>query len=77
MLAETNKNLVKNSYKDRFLTRAEAAKFLGVQPQTLSVWASTKRYKLKYIKIGSRVFYSKAHLDEFIEMNTFCGEGEQ
>jgi len=63
--------------KPPLLNRAQAAEYLNVQPQTLSVWASTKRYPLKYIKIGSRVFYSKAHLDEFIEMNTFCGEEEQ
>jgi len=56
--------------------RVQAAQYLNVQPQTLSVWASAKRYPLKYIKIGSRVFYRKVHLDEFIEMNTFCGEGE-
>ncbi len=63
--------------KTPLLNRVQAAEYLNVQPQTLGVWASTKRYRLKYIKIGSRVFYTKAHLDEFIEMNTFTGEGEQ
>jgi len=67
---------MKHNQSVPLLSRKQAAEYLNVQPQTLGVWVSTKRYKLKYIKIGSRVFYSKAHLDEFIEMNTFSGEEE-
>ncbi len=35
------------------LSREEAAAFLGLKPQTLSVWATTHRYNLPFLKIGS------------------------
>jgi excisionase family DNA binding protein len=52
----------------QWLTRVEAAKFLGVTKDTLSVWASTKRYNLPYYKCGKRlVKYKLADLQKFIE----------
>ena len=36
------------------LTEAQAAELLGIRPQTLSVWRSTKRYPLPYIRVGRR-----------------------
>lgn len=53
----------------RNLTRSEAADYLGVKPSTLAVWACTKRYNLPYYKIGSRVMYKLADLDDFINRN--------
>ena len=41
------------------LTRAEAAAYLGVKAQTLSVWATAKRYDLPFIKVGSLVRYRR------------------
>ena len=52
------------------MSRIEAANYLDVQPQTLAVWASTKRYNLPYIKVGRSVKYSKAALDQFIQSNS-------
>jgi len=52
------------------LTREEAAKYLDVKPQTLACWATTKRYGLRYIKIGRSVRYRKADLDRFLEART-------
>jgi helix-turn-helix protein len=49
------------------LTEAEAAGFLGVEPKTLSVWRSTKRYPLAYLKIGRLVRYSRSDLVAFLE----------
>lgn len=51
------------------LSRTEAANYLGIKPQTLAVWASTKRYELAYVKVGSCVRYSKPDLDAFIAAN--------
>lgn len=48
------------------LTREEAARYLGVSPGTLAVWASTKRYRLPYYKIGAKVFYDRRDLDQFL-----------
>ena len=64
---------MKENYKminqnQQWLTRAEAADFLGVTKDTLSVWASTKRYNLPYYKCGKRlVKYKLTDLQKFIE----------
>ena len=47
-------------------SREEAARYLGVTPRTLAVWACTKRYPLPYVKIGRLTKYRKADLDAFI-----------
>ena len=48
-------------------TEAEAAQVLGVAPGTLSVWRTTKRYPLPYIKVGRLVRYRRSDLDSFLE----------
>ena len=50
----------------KLLTREQAAEFLGLKPQTLGVWATTKRYALPYIKVGRSVRYRLADLETFI-----------
>jgi hypothetical protein len=47
--------------------RKSAAKYLGVSPNTLAVWACTKRYNLKYIKVGRAVRYRLLDLEKFVE----------
>lgn len=54
------------------LTREKAAEILGVQPNTLAVWATTKRYNLPYIKIGRLVKYKLEDIESFILSNTQC-----
>ena len=56
----------------KLLSRKEAADYLGLEYNTLAVWASTKRYKLKYIKIGRLIKYRVEDLNEFIESGV-CG----
>lgn len=56
--------------KMELLNRVQAAEYLGLKPRTLDVWASTKRYDLKYIKVGGKVKYRKEHLDQFLESRT-------
>ncbi|MEN9902904.1 MAG: hypothetical protein RL651_1568 [Pseudomonadota bacterium] len=53
------------------LNRTEAAQYLGIKPQTLAVWATTKRYDLPYVKVGRLVKYRQDALDEFIQARTF------
>jgi excisionase family DNA binding protein len=55
---------------EKLLTRTEAAEFLRVEPQTLAVWASNKRYRLPYIKVGSTVRYRMRDLLAFLESRT-------
>lgn len=52
------------------LTRAQAAEYLGVRPQTLAVWAMTQRYGLPMIKVGRLTRYRRSDLDAFLTRRT-------
>ena len=52
------------------LDEEAVAKLLSIRPQTLSVWRTTKRYCLPYIKIGHAVRYKRSAVLEFIESRT-------
>lgn len=60
----------------QLLSRAQAADFLGVKPQTLAVWATTKRYNLPLIKVGSLARYRLCDLERFLESRTVGGAAE-
>lgn len=61
-------------FQSDLLTRREAAAYLGVTPETLAVWASTRRYPLRFVKIGRLSKYRKSDLDAFINCRTVsCG----
>lgn len=49
------------------LTEVEAADFLGLEPKTLAVWRSTKRYPLSYVKVGRLVRYYRSDLVAFLD----------
>jgi len=52
------------------LNEQQAAEFLGVVPGTLSVWRSTKRYAIPFIKCGRLVRYRRADLEKWLESRT-------
>jgi excisionase family DNA binding protein len=52
------------------ITSREAAAYLGVTPQTLDVWRCTRRYAIPFVKVGRKVCYRKADLDEFLHRRT-------
>ena len=52
------------------LDEKEAARFLDNSPGTLSVWRSTGRYNLPFIKIGRNVRYRRADLEAWLEKRT-------
>jgi len=61
------------------LTRTEAAKMLGVKPQTLAKWQATHRYGLPAIKYGKRsVGYLRSDVlafrDKHRELNGATGK---
>jgi excisionase family DNA binding protein len=58
-----------SQYRD-LLDEREAAKHLEVSDGTLSVWRSTGRYKLPFIKIGRKVRYRRSDLDAWLESRT-------
>ena len=58
---------------DPLLDERQAASFLGISPGTLSVWRTTRRYPLPYIKVGRVVRYRVSDLRAFIESRTVAG----
>lgn len=51
----------------KLLNREEAAEYLRIKPQTLAKWAVTNKYKIRYHKVGSRVVYDVADLEDFVK----------
>lgn len=52
------------------LDERKAADFLDVSPGTLSVWRSTGRYSIPFIKVGRSVRYSRNALQAWLESRT-------
>ena len=52
------------------LDEKAAAQFLDNSPGTLSVWRSTGRYNLPFIKIGRNVRYRRSDLIAWLEKRT-------
>lgn len=48
------------------LTTQEAAKRLDVMPCALMVWRCTKRYPLKFIRIGRKFLYRAVDIETFL-----------
>ena len=48
------------------ITPEETAKVLNTTPGVLAVWRCERRYKLPYVKIGSKVMYRVRDVEEFI-----------
>lgn len=62
-----------NKQEDVLMCRKDAAKYLGFAPSSLAVWACTKKYDLKPVKIGRRsVRYRKSVLDAFLQSHLNC-----
>lgn len=52
------------------LDQNQAAILLHVTPGTLSVWRSTGRYSIPFIKVGRSVRYRAADLNAWLESRT-------
>jgi excisionase family DNA binding protein len=52
------------------LSEREAAALLDTAPGTLSVWRSTGRYNLPFLKVGRKVRYRRADLLAWLEART-------
>lgn len=59
---------------EELLTPQQAAEILHVKVATLAVWRCHKRYRLRYQKIGSKVFYRPSEIERFIESRTVDSE---
>ena len=61
--------------KAGLLNNTEAGEYLGVAPQTLTIWRCVKRYNIPFVKVGSRVRYRKEDLDAWLASRTVGGLG--
>lgn len=52
------------------LDETEAAQYLTLSPGTLSVWRSTGRYSIPFVKVGRRVRYRRSDLLAWLESRT-------
>ena len=52
------------------LNEKQAATYLDLSPGTLSVWRSTGRYNLIFVKIGSKVRYRLSDLENWVASRT-------
>lgn len=59
-----------DEFPAELLTRKEAAKYLGLSPQTLANWAHTKSQTLPFIKPGRSVRYRKSDLEAWLDRRT-------
>lgn len=59
-----------NNLSHELLDEKKAAIFIDVIPGTLSVWRSTGRYNLPFIKVGRKVRYRRADLEVWLELRT-------
>ena len=57
-------------YMQILLDESKAAEVLGLSPGSLSVWLSTGRYQVPFIKVGHLVRYRVADLDAWLESRT-------
>jgi len=52
------------------LDEKAAAEFLQIAAGTLSVWRSTGRYKVPFVKVGHLVRYRRSDLEAWLESRT-------
>jgi len=51
------------------------AQLLDVTEPTLAVWRSTKRYPLKFVRVGRAIRYRLSDVEEFLRLRTESGDG--
>jgi excisionase family DNA binding protein len=66
--------ILRKQSSDPLLTPSEAAAYIGVTENTLSVWRCVGRYNIQFVKVGRLVKYRKSALDAFLDRRTFGGE---
>ena len=59
------------------MTAEEAAGYIGVAVQTLSVWRLNGRYNLPYKKVGRLIRYSRRDLDRWLTSRTRTATGSE
>ena len=50
-----------------FLSPKELSNFIGISVGTLAVWRTNKTYQIPYLKIGGKVMYPVAEVNQWIQ----------
>lgn len=70
MTAETTLAAILRPKNTDLVDETEAAEILDLAPGTLSVWRSTGRYSIPFIKVGRKVRYSRTALNAWLDSRT-------
>jgi len=62
--------ILKHQSTDPLFTPPEAAAYIGITENTLSVWRCVGRYSIPYIKVGRLVRYRLSDLEKWLESRT-------
>jgi len=62
--------ILKHQSTNPLLTPSEAATYIGVSKNTLSVWRCVGRYAIPFIKVGRLVRYRRSDLEAWLESRT-------
>lgn len=62
--------ILKNQSTDPLFTPLEAAAYIGVTENTLSVWRCVGRYTIPFIKVGKLVRYRRSDLEAWLKSRT-------
>ncbi len=66
-----------NEARPVLLTTQETAALLGVAPDTLTVWRCVKRYRLPFVRVGTRIRYRLEDIQEFLDARSSPGDGSE
>lgn len=70
MNTETTLAAILRPQNSDLVDEVTAAEIIDVVPGTLSVWRSTGRYSIPFIKVGRKVRYSRTALNAWLESRT-------
>lgn len=59
--------------KPTYLTTKEAAEYTTISYQTLVQDRCTRRHKIPFIKLGTKVIYIREDLDKYLNSKIVCG----
>ena len=62
-----------NELQDELFTESQTAEYLNIKRQTLTVWRSTKRYALPFVRVGRSIRYRRRDLELFLTARTVGG----
>lgn len=67
MSNQQTKSIQETIVQNELLDEKQAASVLSIKPGTLSVWRSTGRYSIPFVKVGRSVRYRLSDLNAWLE----------